>query len=92
MIQVCKAFGGYSLDPPSDGAWLANDGRVYKEPSRKLEVIVSEEVHATAGLSADALPQHQVTIRGRSEPMMVRSVGSASTLAALVDDVDVVAA
>jgi adenylate cyclase len=56
------------------------------------EVIVSEEVHATAGLSADALPRHQVTIRGRSEPMMVRSVGSASMLAALVDDVDVVAA
>ena len=60
--------------------------------SLACEVIVSEEVHATAGLSADALPQQQVTIRGRSEPMMVRSVGSASTLAALVEDVAVVAA
>ena len=56
------------------------------------EVIVSEEVRATAGLAADALPQQQVTIRGRSEPMIVRVVVNASTLAALVDDVDAVAA
>lgn len=56
------------------------------------EAIVSEEVRITAGLAADALPQQQVTIRGRTEPMNVRVVASASTLSALVDDVDAAAA
>jgi adenylate cyclase len=55
------------------------------------EVIVSEEVRATAGLSADALPKQEVEIRGRSEPMIVRTVASAKTLSALVNHVDVVA-
>jgi adenylate cyclase len=56
------------------------------------EAIVSEEVRVTAGLSADALPQQQVEIRGRTEPMIVRSVARVEMLAALVDGVDVVAA
>jgi adenylate cyclase len=56
------------------------------------EVIVSEEVCATAGLAADALPTQQVEIRGRREPMIVRAVASAKTLSALVDDGIVVAA
>jgi adenylate cyclase len=56
------------------------------------EAIVSEEVRATAGLPADALPQQEVEIRGRTEPMIVRSVTSVKTLSALVNDVDVVAA
>jgi adenylate cyclase len=56
------------------------------------EAIVSEEVRVTAGLSADALPQQQVEIRGRSGPMIVRSVARVEMLAALVDGVDVVAA
>jgi adenylate cyclase len=56
------------------------------------EVIVSEEVCKTAGLSADALPNRQVEIRGRSEPMIVGSVASAKLLSSLVNDVDVVAA
>ena len=56
------------------------------------EVIVSEEVRVTAGLAADALPKQEVEIRGRSEPMTVRSVASAKTLSALVDEVTVVAA
>ena len=43
-------------------------------------------------LAADSLPQQQVAIRGRTEPMTVRSVADAKTLSALVDDVDVVAA
>jgi adenylate cyclase len=55
------------------------------------EAIVSEEVRITAGFAADALPQQQVTIRGRSEPMMVRVVADARALSALVDDVDVAA-
>ena len=60
--------------------------------SLACEAIVSEEVRVTAGLSADALPQQQVTIRGRTEPMIVRSVASAKTLTALVNDVEIAAA
>jgi adenylate cyclase len=57
------------------------------------EAIVSEEVRVTAGLSADILPEREVTIRGRAEPMIVRIVESTKTLSALVgDDVDVAAA
>src|ERR1700687_2666085 len=44
------------------------------------EAIVSEEVRMTAGVPADALPQQQVAIRGRAEPMIVRTVTNASTL------------
>jgi adenylate cyclase len=56
------------------------------------EAIVSEEVFATAGLPADALPQQQVEIRGRSEPMVVRSIADTRTLSALVNDVESAAA
>jgi adenylate cyclase len=50
------------------------------------EVVVSDEVRATAGLAADALPQHDVEIRGRNEPMIVRAVADARTLPALVNE------
>jgi adenylate cyclase len=56
------------------------------------EAIFSEEVRITAGLPADSLPQQEVVIRGRTEPMMVRSVTDAKTLSALVNNVDAVAA
>jgi adenylate cyclase len=56
------------------------------------EAIVSDEVRSTAGLSPDALAEQQVAIRGRSEPMAVHAVASAKTLAALVDDLSIVAA
>jgi adenylate cyclase len=56
------------------------------------EAIVSEEVRISAGMAADALPQQQVTIRGRSEPMVVREVAHAKTLAALVNQFEVAAA
>ncbi|HWX05785.1 MAG TPA: adenylate/guanylate cyclase domain-containing protein [Bradyrhizobium sp.] len=60
--------------------------------SLACEAIVSEEVCVTAGLEADALPQQQVSIRGRSEPMIVRTIASAKTLSALVGDVEIAAA
>jgi len=47
--------------------------------SLSCEVIVSEEVRKTAGLPADALPPHDVDIRGRAEPMIVRAVTSAKS-------------
>ncbi len=56
------------------------------------EVIFSEEVRNTAGLPADALPQHDVDIRGRAEPMIVRAVVSAKRLSALVEEPAVAAA
>jgi adenylate cyclase len=56
------------------------------------EAIFSEEVRITAGLPADTLPLREAAIRGRAEPMMVRTVASAKNLSALVSDVDVAAA
>jgi adenylate cyclase len=50
------------------------------------EAIISEEVRITAGLAADSLPEQEVRIRGRTDAMIVRSVISAKTLSALVDD------
>jgi adenylate cyclase len=47
---------------------------------------VSDEVRAAAGLAADALPQHDVEIRGRNEPMIVRTIADARTLPALVNE------
>ncbi len=60
--------------------------------SLACEAIFSEEVRVTAGLGADGLPEQEVAIRGRSEPMIVRTVINASALSALVNDVDVIAA
>src|SRR5580692_8183561 len=56
------------------------------------EAIVSEEVRITAGLAADLLPKQEVAIRGRSEPMIVRSIGNAKMLSALVDAPELVEA
>ena len=56
------------------------------------EAVISDEVRDTAGLSADALPQHEVAIRGRNEPMIVRSVTEAKMLAGMVADDEQVAA
>jgi adenylate cyclase len=56
------------------------------------EAVLSEEVRITAGLPPDGLPRQEVAIRGRTEPMVVRSVTDAKALAVLVDEVDVAAA
>ncbi|MDH2351253.1 adenylate/guanylate cyclase domain-containing protein [Bradyrhizobium sp. SSUT18] len=56
------------------------------------EAIVSEEVRRTAGLADDALPQQEVAIRGRDEPMAVRVVADARKLSVLVDRGERVAA
>jgi adenylate cyclase len=60
--------------------------------SLSCEAVLSEEVRVTAGVAADGLPQHEVVIRGRAEPMIVRAIGEARTLAVLVSEVDGVAA
>jgi adenylate cyclase len=56
------------------------------------ETILSEEVRLAAGLSDSDLPQQEVAIRGRSEPMIVRVVADTKNLAALVDGLGAVAA
>ena len=53
--------------------------------SFSCELVVSDEVRSTAGLAEDALPAQEVAIRGRNEPMIVRTVADARTLSALVD-------
>jgi len=60
--------------------------------SLACEVVVSEEVRLTAGLAPDSLPQHEVTIRGRAEPMIVYSVVQAGVLSALVNELEIIAA
>jgi adenylate cyclase len=60
--------------------------------SLACEAVISEEVRVSAGLAADGLPEQEVAIRGRAEPMIIRAVKSAKTLSALISDVDVVAA
>jgi adenylate cyclase len=49
------------------------------------EAIASDEVCVTAGLSIEALPQQDVEIRGRTEPMSVRVIASAAALSSLVN-------
>ena len=60
--------------------------------SLACEVILSEEVRITAGLAADDLPQREVAIRGRAEPMLVRCAATAKALSALAGEPDIVAA
>ncbi|MGY3582947.1 adenylate cyclase [Bradyrhizobium sp. USDA 4341] len=56
------------------------------------EAVISDEVRVTAGLADDALPAQEVAIRGRNEPMTVRTVETTRVLSTLVDDRHAVAA
>jgi adenylate cyclase len=56
------------------------------------EAVVSDEVRATAGLAATALPAQEVTLRGRNEPMIVRSIADARKIPAMVNEEQVAAA
>ncbi|MET0706047.1 MAG: adenylate/guanylate cyclase domain-containing protein [Tardiphaga sp.] len=49
------------------------------------EVVVSEDVCRTAGVVAEDLPAQEVAIRGRVEPMMVRTATDAKLLALLLE-------
>jgi adenylate cyclase len=52
------------------------------------EVMLSDELRVTAGLPADSLPQQEIEIRGRAQPMTVRCATDGKTLAAIVDGMD----
>ena len=54
--------------------------------SLACELVVSDEVRETAGVAEDALPAQEVAIRGRNEPMIVRTVTDARTLSALIGE------
>jgi hypothetical protein len=43
LTLVRDTFGGYSLEGPFQGAWVADDGRTYEETSYRLEVLVAPE-------------------------------------------------
>jgi adenylate cyclase len=49
------------------------------------KAIVSDEVFATAGISALSLSRTEVAIRGREEPMIVRTVADPAALATLLE-------
>jgi adenylate cyclase len=48
------------------------------------QAIISDEVYRTAGIDADVLAQTEVTVRGRNEPIKVRTAADATVLASLV--------
>jgi len=48
-------------------------------------IIVSEEVCKTAGIAPDSLTRTEVPIRGRDEPMTVRTAADPTVLASLID-------
>ncbi len=58
----------------------------------ECEVVLSDEVYNAAGLPADGLPKQSIDIRGRAEPLSVRTVASAASLSALTDAFAVAAA
>ena len=60
--------------------------------SLACEVIVSEEVCASAQVATDDPARREVTIRGRDEPMTVRVVMEAKALLALAEQVEAAAA
>ena len=43
MNLVRDTFGGYTGEGPLEGAWVADDGRVFEETSYRLEVLVPPE-------------------------------------------------
>lgn len=55
--------------------------------AHNCEVILSDEVRIKAGLADDVLPAVEVPIRGRNEPMLIRTVTEAATLLTVFDGV-----
>jgi adenylate cyclase len=48
------------------------------------EVVISDQMLKTAGLVAHSLPSAEVTIRGRADPLVVRSIAKAAELATVL--------
>ena len=60
--------------------------------SLECEVILSDDVRKTAGVPVDSLPEQNLAIRGRVEPMLVCAVEKAKILLSLVDNAAVITA
>ncbi len=58
----------------------------------ECEVILSDQVRETAGLPVHVLPERNLAIRGRVEPMIVCAVAKANILSSLVETAAVVTA
>src|SRR5260221_1176344 len=43
LSLVRDTFGGYTPEGPFEGAWVADDGRMYEETSYRLDVLVPPE-------------------------------------------------
>src|SRR5437763_14608024 len=43
LTLVRDTFGGYTLEGPFQGVWVADDDRAYAETSYRLEVVVPPE-------------------------------------------------
>lgn len=46
----------------------------------EVQLVVSEEVAAAAGIDLSAHPAHQVEIRGRRQPLVIRAIADAASL------------
>ena len=91
-VSIGVNTGEVVADDPSDGQVFATGDPVnvaarLQDMTKSLacELVVSDEVRANAGLSEGALPAQEVTIRGRNEPMVVRTANDARMLLALVN-------
>lgn len=51
----------------------------------ECQVVMSDEVLMTAGLARHTLPSAEVSIRGRANPLVVRTIADAATLLAVLD-------
>jgi adenylate cyclase len=49
------------------------------------QVVVSDEVYKTAGLSDDTLPPREIVVRGRAAPVVVRTAVDAESLATMLE-------
>lgn len=43
LTMIRDTFGGYTLEGPFQGSWVADDGQVYEETSYRLEVLIAHE-------------------------------------------------
>jgi adenylate cyclase len=46
----------------------------------KCQVIVSADVEARSKIDLSAFPSHEVEVRGREEPMIIRTINKSSDL------------
>ena len=55
--------------------------------SLDCQVVISDETYKTAGIAPDGLALTQVEIRGRAEPMKVRTAADPTVLTGLLDPI-----